>query len=95
MLPFFTRIDSGTTFDARFANLLAQDECNEIPQPQHELNSSAVPVGPFDAVPLHSTQTLVLLVFFDDDKNSDRKDREKKIEIKKNIISLIKRLKHL
>lgn len=62
LLPLFTRIDSGTTFVDIFANLLAQDECNDIPQPQHELNNSAVPVGPFEAVPRHSIQMLFLLV---------------------------------
>lgn len=47
------------------ANLLAHDECIEMPQPQHELSSSAVPVGPLAAVPRHSIQMLDLLAYIE------------------------------
>lgn len=60
------------TLPVILANLLAHDECNETPQPQHELISSAVPVGPLAAVPRHSIQILDLLAYFitrEEDKN--------------------------
>lgn len=79
LLPFFTRIDSGTGVAAILANLLAHDECNDIPQPQHELNNSAVPVGPFVAVPRHSTQILVLLVC--KKKQGDKQTKKNQIKI--------------
>lgn len=53
------------TLLAILASLLAHDECNEMPQPQHELSSSAVPVGPLAAVPRHSIQMLDLLVYIE------------------------------
>lgn len=75
LLPFFVRTASGMTLPVILANLLAHDECNETPQPQHELISSAVPVGPLAAVPRHSIQMLDLLVYVLLEERNEKRNR--------------------